>query len=223
MRSPAPDAPEDLGLLIVAVGGDEHHDRSAHRLRRRVPEEPFRALVPTGDDPIQVFADDGVVRRLDDGGEPGARLLRLLAFGDVHQHVDAPDDPALGIAQRRRIGGEPDARAVGPLGDRFRAGDDAALLERDGHRALVVRHRRPIGIVELPGDTPMVGAQLRHAPGERDGGRVEVREPPFGVGRVDRRRERVDHRAEASLARRGPLLRPACARSAARSCAWRTR
>src|SRR5579871_2134957 len=32
-------------------------------------EQPFRAGIPAGDDSIQIFADDGVVRRLDDRGE----------------------------------------------------------------------------------------------------------------------------------------------------------
>ena len=56
----------------------------------------------------------------------------------------------------------------------------------------------------------MVGAQLRHAPGECDSGRVEMREPPLGVGRVDRHREGIDHLTEASLAlAREPLGLPA--------------
>src|SRR5262249_31085927 len=76
----------------------------------------------------------------------------------------------------------------------------------NGHRTFVVRHRRAVGIVELPAYAPLVGSQLWNAPGEFDGGRVEVREAAFGVGRVDRRRERVYYFAEATLAfALGPL------------------
>ena len=129
-----------------------------------------------------------------------AACSRLLAFGDVEQHVDAADDPAFGIAQRRRIGHEPDALAVGTLGDGFRAADGAAFLEGEGHRTFIVRQRRAVGAIELPGHAPRIGAQLRHAAGKFDRGRIEVREPALGVGGVDRHRERVDHLAEATLA-----------------------
>src|SRR5689334_12050376 len=75
-----------------------------------------------------------------------------------------------------------------------------APFERDGHWTFVMRHRRAVRIVELPTHTPPVGSQLRYAPGEFDGGRVEMRKAAFGVGRIDGRRERVYHFAESALA-----------------------
>ena len=83
--------------------------------------------------------------------------------GDVHQHVDAADDVAVGVAQRRGIGLEPDANAVGTLGDGLGAADNAAFLQSDGHRTLVVRHGLAVGVIQLPRHTPPVGAQLRLA------------------------------------------------------------
>src|SRR5262249_59812843 len=53
---------------------------------------------------------------------------------------------------------------------------------------------------ELPAHTPTVGPQIRRLSRKFDGGRVEMRETAFGVSRVDRHRERVDHLTEATLA-----------------------
>src|SRR5215813_5654194 len=130
----------------------------------------------------------------------GKFFLRLFAFGDVEEHVNAANDSAFGIAQRRRIRFEPNALAVWPFGDGFLPADNPALLKRDCHRTFVVRHRRAVGIIELPAYAPLVGSQLWNASGEFDGGRVEAREAAFDVGRVDRRRERVYYFAEAALA-----------------------
>src|SRR4029434_10155830 len=99
------------------------------------------------------------------GMKPLQRLgksgLRLFALGYVHQHVDAADDSAFGIAQWRRIRLEPDARAIRPFGYDFFPMDSPACLESGGHRTFVVRHRRAVGIVELPACAPPVGSQLR--------------------------------------------------------------
>ena len=87
--------------------------------------------------------------------------FRLLALADVDQHVDGADDLAFGIAQRRRIGNERHAAAVRALGDGFGVADRTAFLERHRHRTLVVRQRRAVRPIKLPGHAPFVAAERR--------------------------------------------------------------
>src|ERR1043166_357801 len=65
-----PQAREDGWLFVRVVVGDEDGDWLADDLFGGVAEDALRALVPARDDAVQGLADDGVVRRLDDGGQP---------------------------------------------------------------------------------------------------------------------------------------------------------
>ena len=56
-----PEPFEVFRLLILVTGWDEDGDGLAHYLGGSVAKYPFGSLVPTGDDPIQVFADNGVI------------------------------------------------------------------------------------------------------------------------------------------------------------------
>src|SRR5262245_57293920 len=62
----AADPLQDGGFLAVSIRRDDSQDRLPDHLLGRVAEDPLRRLVPAGDDPIGVLADDGVVRRLHD-------------------------------------------------------------------------------------------------------------------------------------------------------------
>ena len=55
-----------LGLPII--GNDAANGRANH-LVGGIPEHAFGRLVPRQNDSVQVLADDGIVGRLDDGGE----------------------------------------------------------------------------------------------------------------------------------------------------------
>ena len=66
----APDALKDTRLLIVALRRNEEGDRFADHLFSRVAKEPLRGLVPAGNEAVEVFTDDCVFGRLDDGGQP---------------------------------------------------------------------------------------------------------------------------------------------------------
>src|SRR5207249_1648601 len=52
---------EDFGLFLLAVRRNEHGNGLTDGFLRRVAEETLGAFVPTGDDVVEVFADDGVV------------------------------------------------------------------------------------------------------------------------------------------------------------------
>src|SRR5499426_4442572 len=145
-----PDLLNNLRLFVKPVPRNQNGAGLAYRFLSRVAEHPLRALVPTRDDAVEVSAQDRVVRGIYYGAQQSGQLLPLLPLGDVEEHVNAANDPAFSIAQRRPIRFEPYACAVRPFGDGFGATDDPALLERDSHRTFVVRHRRAVGIVELP-------------------------------------------------------------------------
>src|SRR5262249_55921987 len=57
----AADARQDGRLLVLALRWNQDGHRAADRFRGGVAEQLLRTQVPTGDDPVQVFADDGVV------------------------------------------------------------------------------------------------------------------------------------------------------------------
>src|SRR5204863_8986181 len=68
---PISDPLQDSFLFIQALGRNEDRDGPAHDFIRAVTENAFRALVPTGNNAVQVLADNRIVRRLDDGSQIG--------------------------------------------------------------------------------------------------------------------------------------------------------
>lgn len=75
--------PEDLRLLVHAVGWDQYGEGATDHLLGRVAEESTRSAVPARDDPLERLADDRVVRRVHHGGQAQPRLLGLPALGRV--------------------------------------------------------------------------------------------------------------------------------------------
>src|SRR6516165_2519125 len=91
-----PEPCEDLCLFFRALNRyDPTHRLTKHFLGAVAKQAPC-AFVPTGDDPLQAFADDGVFGRFDDGGEPSPILLRLALLGEVK-----PRRQFLGALSRR--------------------------------------------------------------------------------------------------------------------------
>ena len=90
------DAGQYIRFLRDPVRRKKHEHGPADGLGGGVAENFFRARVPTGDDTVEGFSDDGVVRRLDDGGQLsdfllGLALLQLIA---VEQRGGQPDQTA---------------------------------------------------------------------------------------------------------------------------------
>ncbi len=88
----APDPLQDVLFLVQPAGRDDARDRLAYYFRFREPKQILGRLVPGGDGAVQVFSNDGVVRRLRNRGEQrsvaagrytkviGATLLRHTAL-----------------------------------------------------------------------------------------------------------------------------------------------
>jgi hypothetical protein len=64
------DPGQDFAFVRVQVRRDELVNRRADHLGGGVPEDPLGRRIPGENGPVEGLADDGVVRRLDDGGEP---------------------------------------------------------------------------------------------------------------------------------------------------------
>ncbi len=92
---------ENVRLFMLPVRRDQQRDVAADDFACGIPKHPFRAAVPRGDDAAKRLADDCISRRLDNRGQLGLHLLRLLALADVAH--DAGKDPA--FAQERLADG----------------------------------------------------------------------------------------------------------------------
>src|SRR5690606_11256694 len=199
------DPAEDVVLLAVAFGGDEHEDGLADGLLGGVPEDPLGPGVPRRDHPVERLAHDGVVGGGDDGGQQGLRALGRLLPGDVHEHVDGADDLAVAVAEELGVGEDVRACAVGPLDDDLLAADAAPLAEGEGHGARVEGERGAGGAVDPPRAAPEVLADLGAAAPQLGGALVEEGDAPLPVRRVDRHLQGVERAAEVVPA---PAHRP---------------
>ena len=124
------------------------------------------------------------------------RLVDLFVGGDINQHIYRTDQAPRSIVQRRRIGPKGDTRSVGPLGDSLTTPDRTVFLQRPGHRALVMRHPPTIGPIETPRYAPLVAADFGPTTRELHCGLIEEGDPTGGVGRINRRRQRVEQIAK---------------------------
>jgi hypothetical protein len=62
----AADALENSRFLVDAIQWNENRDRFPDDLVSRIAEKPLRTAVPTGDDAVEVFADDRVIGEFHD-------------------------------------------------------------------------------------------------------------------------------------------------------------
>ena len=81
--SPRRTAPRTWSSSACRSGGMITRIGLADHLGRGVAEEPLGGTVPRHDHPVQILADDGVVARLDDGGEMPRVPLEPLALRQI--------------------------------------------------------------------------------------------------------------------------------------------
>ncbi len=110
------DARDDLDLFRAPVLRNEHRDRLAQRFGFGVAEQSLGAGIPTGNDAVQVFTDDGVIRRINDRTQQQGRAVldRVRRQGHTHTGILAQPDPSIPGEF-----GTPEARSPGCSG-RFR-------------------------------------------------------------------------------------------------------
>jgi hypothetical protein len=76
----APDALNDDRFLVLAIGGNDDRDRLSDHFLREIAEQALRRPVPTGDDPVDILADDRIIGGVDDRREETFAFLRALAL-----------------------------------------------------------------------------------------------------------------------------------------------
>src|ERR1043166_2413941 len=96
------DALQNLWFFIQPVGWNQNRDWFSDDLFSRVAENPLRPFIPARDPAGQVLAHDGVVRRFDNGSQPGDRPLPLADARDIPNNQDQPNNVARFRSYRRR-------------------------------------------------------------------------------------------------------------------------
>src|SRR5258708_40366829 len=76
-------ARHDLRKFILSIRCKEQRDRLTHNLLSTIAIHALGRRIPTGNDALQIFAKDSVIRRLHNGGQVKKGLFCLLAFSDV--------------------------------------------------------------------------------------------------------------------------------------------
>src|SRR5689334_15948683 len=89
------EARENSRDLVEAFRSGDCGDVLPHNLFRRIAEDAFSPTVPAPNDPIQVFADDGIVRRLNDGGQPFLQFRGPSLFCNIVREAAGVDEPAV--------------------------------------------------------------------------------------------------------------------------------
>src|SRR5205085_1818582 len=74
---------EDLIFFALPIRRDDAADRLADHFLRRVAEHLLGGPVPGHHDAVQVLADDRIVARLDDRGEPVRGAVGTLAPAEI--------------------------------------------------------------------------------------------------------------------------------------------
>ena len=84
-RLTRPDVAKDLIFFRAPLEREDQRDRLADGFGLGVAEHPLGGGIPRHDHAVQVFADDRIVGRLHDGGEPLRSPVRLLERVDPRQ------------------------------------------------------------------------------------------------------------------------------------------
>ena len=208
-----PDTLQDPDHVLGMVRRHQGGDGLADDLGGGVAQDPLGGLIPARDDPVERLADDGIVRRFDDGCQHRPRILGLpegdlgrvpgsSAFADrllrgvSLAHVVEDEDDALDAATIIRDGcGRVVDRAARPV-----LGREVRMIGEADHDALA-QHPRD-GVLDrlagdLIGDTEDVLERLpaclfARPSRQRLGHRVQEGDAPLAVGR----NHRVAHAAE---------------------------
>src|SRR5690348_54188 len=75
--------PEDLIFFVVQIFRNEPQHRAANDLLRGIAEHPIGSLIPALDHSIQIFADDGVIRGIDDGSKTKLAVINSTAITNI--------------------------------------------------------------------------------------------------------------------------------------------
>ena len=134
---PASNSLHDAGQLIRPVVRENRRNGSSDHLLGGVAECPLGAAVPAGDHAVQILAEDGIVRGLDNRSQQTAGFVGAPARGDVPEHQHRSLDGAALVANGRAAIVDRNFRSI--FGDEDGVvchAHDGALTQHLRHRAL---------------------------------------------------------------------------------------
>src|SRR4030095_313419 len=99
---------EDGWLLALSVGRNQPQDGLTDHLIGRVSEDPLRGLVPTRHNPVQVFGDNRVIRRINDSRQEMLRTVKANGKICRRSHYSAPCDNASLVVNTSCLPRQPD-------------------------------------------------------------------------------------------------------------------
>jgi len=80
---PSSEGRENISLFAKAVWRDNQSNMLADRFVGGVSKNSLCSFVPMDDSAIEVFSDNGILRRFNDGSEAGLCLLGTLALANI--------------------------------------------------------------------------------------------------------------------------------------------
>src|SRR5918994_3790649 len=88
--------PEYFPFHTVKLRWDEPVDGATHHLIGGIAEDLLGTLVPARDSAVELFPNDGICRRGDDGRQPGQRLIGPDPVRHILTHYRQPLDGGIG-------------------------------------------------------------------------------------------------------------------------------
>ena len=92
---PRPQPSQYLRFFTLKFRRNDQSDRLSHSVFFRVAEYALRTRVPAGDDPVKVFRDNCVLRRLHDRCQSGSYFFNRPLLGDIYARANVTLELAL--------------------------------------------------------------------------------------------------------------------------------
>src|SRR5215831_8024427 len=85
---PLTDTREKCGFFIIALGRHQDSARLSYDFGFLITKNPFSALVPAHNNTVEVFTDNRIIGRLNDGTQPLTALVCNLPVAGVLKDSD---------------------------------------------------------------------------------------------------------------------------------------
>ncbi len=136
---------DQQALLDQTTDREQHGDRTADHLFRRIAEDLRGGAVPTGDEAVDRSADDGIAAGLGHRIEFCLAVARLALGGAVGHHGEEAGNRAVGPAIGDMIDAKIGIEALRPSRSRFGIGFQRGLAQqivRNGEQSAAILHQR---------------------------------------------------------------------------------
>src|SRR5690606_21912378 len=149
------DPAKDMGFLVHPLFWNENGDRLPNHLFFRKPENLLGTLVPACDNAIEVFADDGIIRRLNDARKEGLPAILLILIGHINQ-VGATARDAVSMVYPHRIDQHPFTASIRSLDNQLGLMGRVFVGHGDEKRMLVFPQNFTVKMISSPRAAPRI-------------------------------------------------------------------